>query len=254
MGIHDFMTMSPHISDAQDNRSAIQDVEIPPRLFQATGNVGSTRDRGDSITWEPAPALPSFSDERKLSILRRGTHGRINSDGGSDAQPSHRRTLSHISNSSVKSHTKEQPTQEHVSFDTSRPGFSWSTSDPFSTRRKSSVATNAKAAPPRGKSRLSGEIAPESRQRRGTAASYIRRTSIWQTYEQAKKRGVELQRSTFLQAGFEYTIYAIIILFIYLVLVGVPLWNGAVYWLWWVVANKFVLAGGSAITLGLALL
>jgi hypothetical protein len=37
-------------------------------------------------------------------------------------------------------------------------------------------------------------------------------------------------------------------------LIGVPLWNGAVWWLWWVVAHKFVIAGGFSITLGIALL
>jgi hypothetical protein len=53
---------------------------------------------------------------------------------------------------------------------------------------------------------------------------------------------------------FEYSIYLVIVAFVYFVLVGVPLWKGAVYWLWWVVAHKFVIAGGFGITLGIAFL
>jgi hypothetical protein len=56
------------------------------------------------------------------------------------------------------------------------------------------------------------------------------------------------------QITFEYAIYAFLILFVYFVLIGVPLWNGAVWWLYWVVSTKFVIAGGFGIVLGIALL
>lgn len=97
-------------------------------------------------------------------------------------------------------------------------------------------------------------LVPETFQRRFTNSSFIRRSSIWQTYEMAKKRGVELQRSKAFQLTFEYTIYCLIILFVYFILIGVPLWKGTVYWIWWVVAHKFVIAGGFAITVGIAFL
>jgi hypothetical protein len=77
---------------------------------------------------------------------------------------------------------------------------------------------------------------------------------MWETYEKAKKRGVQLQRNKWVQYAFEYTFYLILVCFVYFVLVGVPLWNGAVYWLWWVVAHKFVIAGGWSITLGIGIL
>lgn len=97
-------------------------------------------------------------------------------------------------------------------------------------------------------------LIPDSVQRRFTDASILRRSSIWQTYEKAKQRRLELQREKWAQVTFEYLIYAIIVLFVYFVLVGMPLWKGAVYWLWWVVAHKFVIAGGFSITLGIAFL
>jgi hypothetical protein len=98
------------------------------------------------------------------------------------------------------------------------------------------------------------DLVPNTIQRRFTNSSFIRRSSIWQTYETAKKRSIELQRSEAFQLTFEYTIYAIIIVFFYFVLIGVPLWNGTVYWLWWVIARRFVIGGGFAITLGIAFL
>lgn len=157
----------------------------------------------------------------------------------------------------------------------------WSTTDPFSTRNNSIIsdpaqdhlqncsgttlgsqtadleAADGSHEPPvrRGTLRsVVDAIVPDNIQRRFTNASYARRSSMWQTYEKAKERGKVLQRNKYLQWAFEYAIYALLVLFVYFVLVGVPLWNGAVWWLWWVVANKFIIAGGFSITLGIALL
>lgn len=71
----------------------------------------------------------------------------------------------------------------------------------------------------------------------------IRRTSIYDVYEKAKKRGVELQRSKWAMRLFEYTFYLILVAFVYFVLIGLPLWKGAVYWLYWVFEHKFAVAG-----------
>jgi hypothetical protein len=71
----------------------------------------------------------------------------------------------------------------------------------------------------------------------------IRRSSIYDVYEKAKQRGVELQRSKWVMRIFEYTFYLILVAFVYLVLIGLPLWKGAVYWLYWVFKHKFAVAG-----------
>ncbi|CAD0108567.1 unnamed protein product [Aureobasidium uvarum] len=78
----------------------------------------------------------------------------------------------------------------------------------------------------------------------------IRRRSIYDVYEKAKKRGVELQRSKWAMRLFEYTFYLILVAFVYFVLVGVPLWKGAVYWLYWVFDHKFAVAGTCAKIVG----
>jgi hypothetical protein len=78
--------------------------------------------------------------------------------------------------------------------------------------------------------------------------------NLQEIYEKAKLRGVAIQRKHWVRLLFEYSIYAFLVLFIYFVLVGMPLWKGAVWWLYYVVRTKFVIQGGYAITIGLAAL
>jgi len=82
--------------------------------------------------------------------------------------------------------------------------------------------------------------------------STVKNSEMAELYEKAKLKGQTFQRKPWVQKVFEYSIYTILILFVYFVLVGRPLWNGAVWWLWWVVQNKFVISGGFSITVGLA--
>ncbi|KAI0483928.1 nucleotide-diphospho-sugar transferase [Xylariaceae sp. FL0804] len=84
------------------------------------------------------------------------------------------------------------------------------------------------------------------------AAKRVRRGSMAEVYEKAKLRGVELERKRWVQITFEYSFYLILLSFIYFVLVGLPLWKGAVWWLYWVVSTKFVIAGGWSIVFGVA--
>jgi len=82
----------------------------------------------------------------------------------------------------------------------------------------------------------------------------VRRSSLADLYDKAKVRGQKLQRKRWAQLLFEYTFYIIILAFVYFVLVGVPLWKGTVWWLWWVFNNKFVVPGTWAVTIGVAAL
>ncbi|KAJ9120573.1 hypothetical protein QFC22_002502 [Naganishia vaughanmartiniae] len=79
-----------------------------------------------------------------------------------------------------------------------------------------------------------------------------RRMSLFNLYEKAKVRGVELQRSSRFQLIFEWSIYIVLVAFVYFVLVGMPLWKGAVYWLYILVKFKFVIAGTWSVTIGIA--
>lgn len=84
--------------------------------------------------------------------------------------------------------------------------------------------------------------------------SMLRRSSLHEVYEKAKVTGQRLERKKWVQVSFEYFVYLLGLAFIYFVLVGIPLWKGAVWWLYWVVDHKFVVAGTWSITIGLAVL
>jgi hypothetical protein len=56
----------------------------------------------------------------------------------------------------------------------------------------------------------------------------MRRSSLWDSYENAKMRDKHLQRKRWVQVVFEYASYLILLSFVYFVLIGRPLWNGAV--------------------------
>lgn len=162
-----------------------------------------------------------------------------------------------------------EPPQIHINH--SNSSSVWSNDDPFATRNNSVVDGSDKsykepdnAFTPAGQRQRKGTIGsivdavvPDGLARKMTNASFSglqRKGSVWKTYEHAKKRGVELQRKKWVQVVFEYSIYLFLLCFVYFVLIGRPLWNGAVWWLYWVVENKFVFAGGFSITLGIALL
>jgi hypothetical protein len=83
---------------------------------------------------------------------------------------------------------------------------------------------------------------------------FMRRSSLYDVYQNAKIRGQHLQRKKWVQITFEYVFYLILLCFIYFVLVGRPLWGGAVWWLYWVVDHKFTVAGTWSITIGLAIM
>lgn len=67
-----------------------------------------------------------------------------------------------------------------------------------------------------------------------TIANSVRKGSLYTLYTAAKTRKLQLQRQLWVQKAFEYTIYILLVLSIYFVLVGLPLWKGTVFWLWFV--------------------
>ncbi|KAL2803135.1 nucleotide-diphospho-sugar transferase [Aspergillus granulosus] len=74
------------------------------------------------------------------------------------------------------------------------------------------------------------------------------------TYNIANLVNIKHQRRFGYRILIEYGIYTFFVAFIYLVLVGVPLWNGAVWWLLVLMQHKFVFQGGWAILVGVLIL
>jgi hypothetical protein len=170
-------------------------------------------------------------------------------------------------------HEKARPTNKNP-FDST---YSDSDSNPFATRSNSLSRSESNYSkeesgthrpenayvPPGQRPRkgtlesIVDHVVPDTLARKLTNASFPalqRRGTVWSTYEKAKTRGVEMQRQKWAQVLFEWGIYVFLLCFVYFVLIGQPLWKGAVWWLYWVVENKFVFEGGFSITLGIAFL
>ncbi|KAK5943302.1 hypothetical protein PMZ80_004309 [Knufia obscura] len=79
-----------------------------------------------------------------------------------------------------------------------------------------------------------------------------RRSSIRNTFEKAKLRQQQLQRTKPVQILFQYFIYLILAAFVYFVLVGRPLWGGTVWYVYILFEYHLTIVGGSAIFIGLA--
>ncbi|KAH6889379.1 nucleotide-diphospho-sugar transferase [Thelonectria olida] len=109
--------------------------------------------------------------------------------------------------------------------------------------------------PPRGMSFARSKSFAHSMQSRARRLSHaVRRSSIWDVYETAKRRGVEIQRKPWAMVVFEYAFYFFLVALVYFVIIGMPLWKGSVWWLYWLMENKFSLTAGFTIPIGVAAL
>lgn len=97
-------------------------------------------------------------------------------------------------------------------------------------------------------------VSPAVQKVKQGAADLARRNSLIDVYEKAKVRGEQLQRKRWVQLTFEFSCYLLILCFIYFVLVGRPIWNGAVWFLYWVAEKKFTVAGTWSVTIAMAFL
>uniref|UniRef100_A0A8H7TMT6 Uncharacterized protein n=1 Tax=Bionectria ochroleuca TaxID=29856 RepID=A0A8H7TMT6_BIOOC len=119
-----------------------------------------------------------------------------------------------------------------------------------------SPANLASEKPPRGMSfARSNSLAHSVRGRAHRVSKSVRRSSIWDVYEKAKIRGVDIQREPWAMLVFEYAFYFLLVALVYFVLVGMPLWKGSVWWLYWLMENKLsFMTAGFTIPLGVAAL
>ncbi|CEL06882.1 hypothetical protein ASPCAL10051 [Aspergillus calidoustus] len=70
-------------------------------------------------------------------------------------------------------------------------------------------------------------------------------------YNMARLVDIKHQRGFWSKVLIEYGIYTLFIAFVYFVLIGMPLWKGAVFWLYWIMRHKFVFQGGWAIVIAI---
>ncbi|GES65682.1 glycosyl transferase [Aspergillus terreus] len=99
----------------------------------------------------------------------------------------------------------------------------------------------------RGLSEESIFAAPMRVSRAPNAVRKSRNSSLKSLYDRAKLVNIKHQREDWLRHTIEYSAYTFLILVVYFVLVGLPLWKGAVYWLYWIMQHKLIFQGGWAI-------
>lgn len=87
-----------------------------------------------------------------------------------------------------------------------------------------------------------------------TVTGALRLSSLQELYEKAKIRQAQLQRTTTVQIGFEYTFYILMLATIYFVFIGYPLWNGFVLTVYYLFDKTLVIPAGAAIFLGIGFL
>ncbi|PNS19415.1 hypothetical protein CAC42_2592 [Sphaceloma murrayae] len=86
-----------------------------------------------------------------------------------------------------------------------------------------------------------------------TVTRTMRRGTIHDVYDRAKVRGEELERSQLFMTTFEYVIYGVLLAFVYFVFIGMPLWHGTAYWIWYAMKKKLNVPGTWAIFVGIAM-
>ncbi|RAL05343.1 uncharacterized protein BO80DRAFT_134921 [Aspergillus ibericus CBS 121593] len=253
-------------------RSVVEDVVIPAHLLAATTQATGpwTTQRDEPSLSEPGPvqqAIRTEALERHYGRLRRSAS--VNSSQPEKPRDLHLRRLSApLSVAETSTIAEFEPidyfNKEARDIQGQRtPALSFGQTDIRVQNEQSgngelpagdSIPTargDAWPLPPRPKSCRISRIEPtEAPQASGNRA----RHSIYDVYEKAKERRVALQRKYWVQVLFEYTVYVVLAAFIYFVLIGMPLWRGAVWWLYYVVRTKFVIPGGWGITIGLSVL
>ncbi|KAK9418301.1 putative Glycosyltransferase family 2 protein [Seiridium unicorne] len=94
----------------------------------------------------------------------------------------------------------------------------------------------------------------------GAVSRVVRRSSTWKARREAlrdmhgyaKIRKEDLERRTFVQFLFQVAFYLVLGSIIYFVFVGIPLWNGATYYMYQLLSRVLVLKYGFTIFVGIA--
>lgn len=73
-------------------------------------------------------------------------------------------------------------------------------------------------------------------------------------YEKARNKQASFRRSAGAQAAFKWTFYVLLAATVYLLFIGMPLWRGAVWYMYILFNKHLVLKAGMAITFGLSFL
>jgi hypothetical protein len=111
-----------------------------------------------------------------------------------------------------------------------------------------------------GSTPYNGQRRPSVLQRAGsvfqdtmqTVRKKVRRSSMWDVYENAKKRQLEIRRKRWVQLVFEYFFYFMLLVIFYFLIIGEPLWKGTYLSLYLAFKYKLNLNGSWSIIIAVA--
>lgn len=90
--------------------------------------------------------------------------------------------------------------------------------------------------------------------RYGNSATKPRNSRRESLYDRTSLVHIKHQRKRWLRLLIEYGVYTALISLVYFILIGVPLWKGAVCWLYWLMQHKLIFSGGWTIAIALLIL
>lgn len=105
-------------------------------------------------------------------------------------------------------------------------------------------------------------IVPETVQRSFANASRAREnhnkpkqmTAMRKALEKVKEQVKVLERKRWAMLTFEYGVYLILFLFVWFAIIGMPMWKGTIYWVYYLLSHNSLVPGGWGVTLGIAML
>lgn len=242
------------VSSGQDNFHAVRNVRAARWSSMATGTPSQIPPRFREMrTTHPVP--PSAS---RLSTVEPMIQEHSKLRTISNVSPDEQIGITHALHSDRRTPTTVFSSLNNFSFgdkssetDNPRRESRMSGPEPSAAPRVSRLSVHGVHGPKDPVEPRRSVIPSSIQQRIHSVQDSIRRTSVYHLYEKAKNRGKKIQRARGVQLLFEYSMYFLALVIVYFVFVGLPLWKGAVYWLYWVVNHKFVVKGTWSIVIGI---
>ncbi|KAE8313916.1 glycosyltransferase like family 2-domain-containing protein [Aspergillus transmontanensis] len=228
-----------------DDEPILEDIFVPQSLLNA---VARREDTAEGTHRVASPCYPPSSQTEEIYVQKRSQRTISWATRASDKREAAQRASSYSSaleEGRKQLHQDQGPSvPPHVRGITSSLSLNSSDSthplqflehDPFSDSsvREPLIERNSRS--------------PFSTPRPGNINRKTLGDSVRSVYNRANLVKIKHQRKYWIRLLIEYAAYTIGAVFIYFVLVGLPLWKGAVYWLYWVMQHEFVFSGGWAI-------
>ncbi|OJJ67142.1 hypothetical protein ASPBRDRAFT_136569 [Aspergillus brasiliensis CBS 101740] len=245
-----------------DDEPLTEEIVIPESLL-AAASIRQVWNQASLQPWSPQPVAPSPAEE--VSVIKRRQPGASYPATGVSSGDARRRQTSHsgaleegrgtiypLLEDQVIVETPEGPQGVHpLELQYIDPNAA--APDGAGVVRSVSEQPSIKPKPtPSIETRRFSLPTKAFRQSLRSVVDRARDSSLGTLYNRAMLVNIKHERRYWVQLVIEYGAYTIYVAFVYFVLVGMPLWKGAVYWLYWLMRHKFALPGGWAIVISLA--